>query len=218
MEISREQYKAFLRMRSNMLKKNIARMAREKIVLRIPWLIFIDEDTTIGEGTIIEPFTVIHQGCHIGARCHIASFSTLADSVVGNESKIGSNSQVFHSQLGKGCEVGDIQIVRSNLGNNCKAKHGRYIGDAHIGDNVNWGAGSVTCNYDGKKKNKTVIGSGAFIGSGCMLVAPVEIGRDAYTAAGSVITKNVPPEALAIGRTRQKNKLNWAQKMKKNRT
>src|SRR3989344_1145477 len=107
MEALSEQYKAFLRMRTGLLRKNIARMAREKIVLRIPWLTFIDEDTTIGEGTVIEPFTIIHRGCHIGANCYIASFSTLADSEVGDGSQINSNAQIFYSQLGEGCDVGD---------------------------------------------------------------------------------------------------------------
>lgn len=187
-----------------MLEVDLARLARrsirEKIVITRPHQVSIGDEVKIGEGTVIHPFTVIEGNTHIGKNC-----------------VIGPYVHIFESVVEDGAAVAHAQLVRSHFGDNAKAKHFSYIGDATIGKDVNIGAGTVTCNYDGEKKNKTVIGDGAFVGSGSMLVAPLEIGEGAYVAAGSVVTDYVPPGALAFGRSRQENKLNWAKKKKKPR-
>jgi bifunctional UDP-N-acetylglucosamine pyrophosphorylase/glucosamine-1-phosphate N-acetyltransferase len=105
-----------------------------------------------------------------------------------------------------------VEVKKSRLGAKAKSQHLAYLGDATIGKGVNVGAGTITCNYDGERKHPTTIGDGAFIGSNSTLVAPVEIGAGSYVAAGSVITKNVPPDALALGRARQAIKEGWAKK------
>jgi len=139
----------------------------------------------------IDPTTKIGKNCKIGPFAHIRE-----SVVLNNNVKIGNF----------------VEIKNSIIGENTKIMHLSYIGDAKIGKNVNIGAGTITCNYDGKKKHKTIIEDNAFIGTNNSLVAPVRIGQGAYTAAGSVITKDVPPYALAIGRARQINKLNWVTK------
>jgi bifunctional UDP-N-acetylglucosamine pyrophosphorylase/glucosamine-1-phosphate N-acetyltransferase len=136
----------------------------------------------------IDPNTKIGKNCKIGPFAHIRHGVVLGDNV-----SIGNFVEIKNSIIGKGTKI----------------NHLSYIGDAEIGENVNIGAGTITCNYDGKKKNKTIIEDNAFIGTNNSLVAPVKIGHGAYTAAGSVITENVPPYALAIGRAKQINKLNW---------
>jgi bifunctional UDP-N-acetylglucosamine pyrophosphorylase/glucosamine-1-phosphate N-acetyltransferase len=112
--------------------------------------------------------------------------------------------------VGAGGHVGNfVELKKTRLGRGSKANHLSYLGDATIGDNVNVGAGTITCNYDGVRKHQTVIGDGVFIGSDSILVAPVKIGREAYVAAASCITEDVPPESLAVGRARQINKEGW---------
>ena len=145
----------------------------------------------------IDPNTKIGKNCKIGPFAHIRHGVTL-----GNNVKIGNFVEIKNSIIGQGTKI----------------NHLSYIGDAQIGENVNIGAGTITCNYDGKRKNKTVIEDNAFIGTNNSLVAPVKIGKGAYTAAGSVITKDVPDYALAIGRAEQINKLNWALSTKQSKT
>src|SRR5262249_9398984 len=115
------------------------------------------------------------------------------------------------SDVGEGAHVGNfVEVKKTRVGRGSKANHLTYLGDAEIGDNVNIGAGTITCNYDGVNKNVTVIEDGAFIGSDSTLVAPVRIGKGSYVAAGSTITDNVQSDALALGRTRQTVKEDWA--------
>jgi bifunctional UDP-N-acetylglucosamine pyrophosphorylase/glucosamine-1-phosphate N-acetyltransferase len=110
-----------------------------------------------------------------------------------------------------GAQIGNfVELKKTRLGPGSKAMHLAYLGDSTIGENVNIGAGTITCNYDGRKKHPTLIGDGAFVGSNSTLVAPVEIGGGSYVAAGSVITEKVPEDALALGRSRQTNKEGWA--------
>jgi bifunctional UDP-N-acetylglucosamine pyrophosphorylase/glucosamine-1-phosphate N-acetyltransferase len=137
---------------------------------------YIDDGVTIGAGTVIEPNTTISGRSAIGRECRIGPFGH----VRGN-SEIGPEVHLGHS----------VEVNRSRIGRGTKAAHFCYIADADVGENVNFGAGTVTCNYDGEGKHPTVIGNGAFIGSDTMLVAPVKIGRGAGTAAGSVVTKDV---------------------------
>lgn len=135
----------------------------------------------------IDPQTKIGKNCKIGPFAHIREGVILKDNA----------------------KIGNAEIKNSIVGKNTKIPHFAYVGDAEIGDNVNIGAGTVICNYDGKKKHKTIIEDGAFIGSNTTLVAPVKIGKNAYVAGGSIINKDVPDYALAIGRARQINKEQW---------
>lgn len=146
-------------------------------------------DSRIGEGVTVEPYSVL-DGSEIGDGCRVGPFARLRPA----------------SRLLRKARVGNFVEVKSSvIGEGTKVSHLAYVGDATVGDGANLGAGVVTCNYDGVRKNPTEIGRGAFIGSDTMLVAPVRVGEGAMTAAGSVVTKNVPDGALAVGRVRQKN-------------
>ncbi|HEY9764838.1 MAG TPA: bifunctional UDP-N-acetylglucosamine diphosphorylase/glucosamine-1-phosphate N-acetyltransferase GlmU [Chroococcales cyanobacterium] len=190
-----------------------------------PWL-------SIGGDTVIEQGVSLTGQTSIGARCRIGQHSEIENSSVFDEarilssritdSEIGAGTTVGpfahlrnHASLGKGVRVGNfVEIKGSRLEDGAKASHLSYLGDAHIEGKVNVGAGTITCNYDGEKKHPTVIRAGAFIGSNSTLVAPVTIGEGAYVAAGSVITQDVPAEALAFGRSRQTVKEQWVTKRK----
>ena len=132
----------------------------------------------------------IDPGTKIGKNCKIGPFAHIREGVI----------------IKDGVRIGNAEIKNSIIGKNTQIPHWAYIGDTKIGENVNIGAGTVTCNYDGKKKHKTVIKDGAFIGSNSTLVAPIVINKNAYIGAGSTITENVPPDTLAIARNRQVNK------------
>jgi bifunctional UDP-N-acetylglucosamine pyrophosphorylase / glucosamine-1-phosphate N-acetyltransferase len=158
-------------------------------------------DTTVGDGTNVEPYSVL-DGAEVGDACRVGPFARLRP----------------ESRLLRGARVGNfVEVKRSVLGEGAKANHLAYVGDATVGEGANLGAGVVTCNYDGVRKHPTEIGPGAFIGSDTMLVAPVTIGAGATTAAGSIITKNVPDGALAVGRVRQKNLEGWAGGLRRRR-
>ncbi len=158
-------------------------------------------DTTLGEGITIEPYSVL-DGAKVGDGCRVGPFARLRPA----------------SRLLEGARVGNfVEIKNSELAAGAKVNHLAYVGDATVGEGANVGAGVVTCNYDGVRKNPTEIGPGAFIGSDTMLVAPVKIGAGASTAAGSIITKNVPDGALAVGRVRQKNLEGWAGGLRRRR-
>lgn len=151
-------------------------------------------DSTIGDRALLRPFSVV-SGCEIAAGATVGPFAHLRDgAVVGEDARIGNFVEVKNSRIGRGS----------------KSLHLTYLGDATLGERVNVGAGTVTCNYDGERKNPTVIEDGVFIGSGSMLVAPLRVGKGSYIAAGSAVTEDVPTGALAIGRARQVNKENWS--------
>ena len=155
-------------------------------------------DTKIDNGTKILPFSHIVQS-NIGKNCSIGPYARLREgSIIENEAKIGNF----------------VETKKSTIGKSSKANHFSYLGDAQIGDNVNIGAGTITCNYDGKDKHKTNIGEGSFIGTNSSLVAPINIGKNAYVGAGSTITKDIPDDALGVGRGKQINKENWSKKKK----
>lgn len=198
-------------------------------------LVYIDADVTIGAGTFIGTGVHILQGSIIGNNCRIHEFSSIKnstlennieifsftivhDSFIGAHSLIGPFAHVSNeSHLGAHTAIGNfVEVKRSTIGTHTKAKHLTYLGDACIGENVNIGAGTITCNYNGIKKQKTIIEDNVFVGSNNTLVAPVTISRNAYTAAGSVITEDVPENALAIARSRQTNKAEYAKKLKQN--
>jgi bifunctional UDP-N-acetylglucosamine pyrophosphorylase / glucosamine-1-phosphate N-acetyltransferase len=189
----------------------------------------IDEDVEIAPDTVIEPYVQLLGKTRIGAGCRVRSYSVIRDSEIGDEvlvrpgcvmegarisakAVIGPYSHLRPgSEIGEGAHVGNfVETKKIKLGRGSKANHLTYLGDAEIGANVNVGAGTITCNYDGVKKNKTVIDDGAFIGSDSTLVAPVRVGNGAYVGAASCITDDVPDDALAIGRARQIVKEGWA--------
>jgi len=178
---------------------------------------YIDADVTIGADTVIEPQTHLRGHAAVGAECTIGPGSDIRDSVVGDRCTV-RQSMVEESTLEMGVEVGPYSHLRagscisqgvhignfaevkaSRLGRNTKMGHFSYIGDAEVGEDVNIGAGTITANYDGTSKHRTVIGDGAFIGSDTVLVAPVSVGRGARTGAGSVVTRDVPDGTTAVG-------------------
>ncbi|HWX54550.1 MAG TPA: bifunctional UDP-N-acetylglucosamine diphosphorylase/glucosamine-1-phosphate N-acetyltransferase GlmU [Verrucomicrobiae bacterium] len=191
----------------------------------------IDAEVEIGADTVIEPFVQILGQTRIGSDCRVRSYTIITDSRLGERVQVRPGCIIDHayvsadavlgpyshlrpgSEIGEGAHVGNfVETKKARLGRGSKANHLAYLGDAEIGDGVNVGAGTITCNYDGTQKHVTTIEDGAFIGSDSTLVAPVRIGKGAYVAAGSSITHDVPADALAFGRARQVIKEGWARK------
>ncbi len=170
-----------------------------------PETIFFSKDTKIGKNVIIEPYVVFGLKVKIGNNVIIKSFSHLENCKVENKVEIGPYARIRPgSILKKGSRVGNfVEIKKSTLGKKSKANHLTYIGDSDIGNSVNIGAGTITCNYDGVKKNKTRIKNNVFIGSNSSLVAPITIEDGSIVGAGSVITKNVKKKSLALTRSAQ---------------
>ena len=181
----------------------------------------IGSDTVIQPGCIIEGNTIIGEDCVIGPNSHIVNStighattihsSVVLDSTVGSETAVGPFAHLRPaSSLGDHVKVGNfVEVMKSKLGDNTKVSHLSYIGDAEVGDNCNIGCGTITVNYDGKNKFKTIIGNDVFVGCNSNLVAPVTLGTGSFIAAGSTVTKDVPADALAVARARQENKLNY---------
>ena len=201
------------------------------VTIQKPETVTVDPDVTIGMDTIVEPFAQILGHTTIGENCSIGACSIIQDSELADEVEVGQFTIVGTSRLERGAHAGPyarlrmenhvaagahvgnfVELKKTRLGAGSKAMHLAYLGDSEIGARVNVGAGTITCNYDGTRKHPTKIGAGAFIGSNSTLVAPVEVGEGAYVAAGSVITNEVPADALAVGRSRQVNKEDWARK------
>ncbi len=198
------------------------------VTVEKPETVSIDVNARIGMDTVVGPFaqilgnTVIGENCRIGAcsivkDCELADgvviepFTSLADSRVEGGAHIGPFARLrMNNVVGEGAHIGNfVELKKTHLGAGAKASHLTYLGDSEVGENVNIGAGTITCNYDGIRKHQTRVGPGAFVGSNSTLVAPVEVGAGAYVGAGSVITEVVPPEALALGRGRQVVKEGW---------
>ncbi len=181
-----------------------------------PDTIFFSDDTKIGKSVIIEPYVVIGSKVKIGNNVVIKSFSHLENCKIENSVEIGPYARIRPgTTLKKGSRVGNfVEIKKSTLGIKSKVNHLSYIGDSTIGNSVNVGAGTITCNYDGTKKNKTIIKDSAFIGSNSSLVAPIIIGEKSVVGAGSVITKNVKKKTLALTRTLQSEIKNYRRKKK----
>lgn len=175
--------------------------------------VMVDGRSVVGSGTVIESGCVIRDST-IGKHTHIKPHSVITDSTVGDSTDIGPFAHIRpDSHVGNHCKVGNfVEIKKTTLQDGAKASHLTYLGDAVVGEKANIGAGTITCNYDGKSKHQTVIGQGAFIGSNSALVAPVTIGDGAYIGAGSVITSDVPAGALGVARGRQQNIENWARR------
>lgn len=189
----------------------------------------IDADVDVAADTVIEPFVQLLGKTRVGSDSTIRSYTVIENCTLGNdvlvrqgcvlsESTVEDGARIgpfAHlrpgSEIGQSAHVGNfVETKKARLGKGAKANHLTYLGDADIGEGTNIGAGTITCNYDGVSKHPTRIGMNAFVGSDATLVAPVTVGDGAYIGAGSCITKDVPADALAVGRGRQMNKENWA--------
>ena len=181
-----------------------------------PETIFFSKDTKVGKNVIIEPYVVIGQKVKIGNNVTIKSFSHLENCKIENKVDVGPYARIRPGVVLKsGSKIGNfVEIKKSTLGINSKVNHLTYIGDSEIGKSVNIGAGTITCNYDGVKKNKTKIKDNVFIGSNSSLVAPVIIEENSVVGAGSVITKNVKKKSLALTRSLQTEIKNYKRKFK----
>ena len=211
------------------LERNLAYMERGVTFIDARTA-YIDEGVRIGAGTVIYPCVVIEGDVEIGENCVIGQNSRIKDSVIGSgtsvqssvvlDSTIGKDTSVGPfaylrpgSQVGNGCKVGDfVEIKNSKLGDGAKAAHLTYVGDSDVGERVNLGCGVVFVNYDGSRKYRSVVEDGAFIGCNVNLVSPVHVGKDAYVAAGSTITSDVPDGALYVARVRGRSLEGWVEK------
>ena len=195
-------------LRNKFLKSGVKMMGPETI--------FFSKDTKIGKNVIIEPFVVIGSKVKIGNNVIIKSFSHLESCRIENKVEIGPYARIRPGTvLKEGSKVGNfVEIKKSNIGKKSKVNHLAYIGDTNIGKSVNIGAGTITCNYDGVKKNKTKIKNNVFIGSNSSLVAPLTLGENSIIGAGSVITRSVSKKSLALTRTQQQEVKNYKRKYK----
>ncbi len=208
---------------------NANRLMEAGVVIFQPETVLIDSGVEVGADTVIEPFAQLLGETRVGSDCLIRSYSVIQNTTIADSVQILQSSVIADSVIDKGarigplahlrpgCHIGEgahignfVEAKKTHIGKGSKANHLTYLGDAEIGSGVNIGAGTITCNYDGVNKYKTVIGDGVFIGSDSALVAPIVIGEGAYVGAGSVITEDVPAEALAVARGRQTNKEGWA--------
>ncbi len=212
-------------------RRTLDRLMDSGVTVRDPATTYVDVDVDVGAdstlhpGVTLEGSTVVGAGCdvrsrvrvtdsHIGDRVSLLDGTIIEESTVDAEATLGPYARLRPgSEIGPGAKVGNfVETKATKLGAGSKAGHLTYLGNARIGENVNIGAGTITCNYDGAEKHETVIDDGAFIGSNTALVAPVRVGKNAYVGAGSTITEDVPDGSLAVGRGRQVNKDDWADK------
>ena len=179
-----------------------------------PETIFFSKDTKIGKNVIIEPYVVIGSKVKIGNNVIIKSFSHLEKCQIKNKVEIGPYARIRPDTiLEEGSKIGNfVEVKKSKIGKKSKVNHLSYIGDSDIGKSVNIGAGTITCNYDGVKKNKTVIKDKVFVGSNSSLVAPVTLEKESIIGAGSVIAKNVKKKSLALTRALQTEVKNYRRK------
>ena len=200
------------------LQKNQNKLRNKFIKLGVkmiaPETIFFSKDTKIGKNVVIDPYVVIGSKVNIGNNVKIFSFSHLESSKVENNVNIGPYARLRPGTiLQKGSRVGNfVEVKKSKIGKNSKVNHLSYIGDSIMGNSVNIGAGTITCNYDGVKKSKTKIKNNVFIGSNSSLVAPITINENSIVGAGSVITKNVRTKSLALTRSSQVEIKNYKRK------
>ena len=204
------------------------------VTLEDPLTVYVGPDVTIGADTIIHPNVYLEGRTRIGSGCEIHSGVRIVDSTIDDGVVINNFCVIVSSSVARGAQVGPfarirpdtkvgedvhignfVELKKTSIGRGSKAPHLSYLGDATIGERVNVGAGTITCNYDGTAKHPTIVEDGAFIGSDSQLVAPVRVGAGAYVAAGSSITQDVPAGALAITRGRQTNKEGWVERNKK---
>lgn len=186
------------------------------VTLIAPDTVFLSADTTFGKDVTIEPFVVIGAGVSIDDGAVIHSFSNIVGARIGKNASIGPYARLRPGTvLGEGVRIGNfVETKAADLEAGVKVNHLTYIGDTHIGENANIGAGTITCNYDGFDKHRTEIGAGAFVGSNSSLVAPVKIGTGAFIGSGSVITRDVPDDSLAVERSDQAVREGWAKRFR----
>lgn len=214
-----------------MTRRIASALMESGVTLEDPERFDADEGVVVGAGTVIEPCVRLRGTTRIGADCVIGQGSILVDTAVGDAVQVLPYCHFERARVAAGCRVGPyarlrpeaslaegvhvgnfVELKKTTMGKRSKANHLTYLGDATIGADVNVGCGTVTCNYDGERKHPTRIGDGVFVGSDAILVAPISIGKGAYVAAGSTLTEDVAPGALALGRARQVNKKGWARK------
>jgi len=212
-------------------RQKIARLEEKGVIFFSPEETWIDPGVQIGRGSVIYPWVLIEGQTRIGSNCLIYPHCHITHSQLGDQVKVFSSTVIEGCRIEKAVQVGPfsrlrpgtrlkagsrvgnfVEMKKTVFGQESKAMHLSYLGDALVGEKVNIGAGTITCNYDGQKKNKTTIGREVFVGSGTELVAPVKVGRGAYIAAGSTITDDVSPKALAIARSRQVEKKGWVKR------
>lgn len=221
-----QEYEALERSR---IERNLAYMEQGVHFIDIK-MAYIDEGVRIGKGTTIYPCVVLEGDVSIGEDCVIGQNTRIKDSAIGNgtsiqssvilDSRVGDETTVGPfaylrpgSNIGNHCKVGDfVEIKNSSMGDGAKASHLTYVGDSDVGERVNLGCGVVFVNYDGSKKYRSVVEDGAFVGCNVNLISPVHVGKNAYVAAGSTITKDVPDGALYVARTRGKSLEGWVEK------
>ena len=197
------------------LQKNLRKkFIKQGVKMIAPDTVFFSKDTKIGKNVSIEPYVVIGKKVRIQNNVRIFSFSHLENVKIENNVTVGPFARLRPGTVLKsGSRVGNfVEIKKSNLGKNSKVNHLSYIGDANIGDFVNIGAGTITCNYDGRNKNKTTIKNKVFVGSNSSLVAPVTLNEKSTIGAGSVITRNVKKNSLALTRSKQTEVKNYKRK------
>ncbi|UCF68103.1 MAG: bifunctional UDP-N-acetylglucosamine diphosphorylase/glucosamine-1-phosphate N-acetyltransferase GlmU [Acidobacteriota bacterium] len=230
---SREQLASMHRL---MNQRHLERLMQQGVTLLDPATTWVHTGVRVGQDTILHPQVTLEGRTRIGRDCVVRSGCRLTDVVVGHrvellehtvasEARVGDDSKVgpfAHlrpgTTIGPTCKIGNfVETKKAVFGRGSKASHLSYLGDAVIGRNVNVGAGTITCNYDGEKKHQTTLADGVFIGSDTQLVAPVKVGRRAYVAAGSTVTKDVPPKALAVARSRQTNVEGWVERREQKR-
>jgi len=216
-------------------RRILDRLMESGVTIVDPASTYVEDTVTIGPDTVVQPQTVIEGAtvigseCVIGAGSHVSGsrladrvvlkpYSIIEDAVIDEDATLGPFCHLRPGcHIGAGAEIGNFaELKKSRVGKKTKIHHVSYMGDATLGERVNVGAGTITCNYDGQRKHPTVIGDGVFVGTNSSLVAPLTIGEGAYVAAGSVITRDVPPGALALERSPQVVKDGWAAKRKSN--
>lgn len=203
------------------------------VVMMDPSAVWVEDQVTVGKGTVLLPGTILRGKTVVGEACTIGPNVMLTDTTVEDSVTINA-AQIEESIIRKGCEIGPythirphcdvgegskigafVQLKNCNLGKGTKMAHLTYVGDADVGERVNFGCGTVTCNYDGNAKFRTTIGNDCFVGCNTNLVAPVTLADGVYTAAGSTITRDVEADALVIARSRQEVKPGWAAEHRK---
>jgi bifunctional UDP-N-acetylglucosamine pyrophosphorylase/glucosamine-1-phosphate N-acetyltransferase len=206
------------------------------VTLLDPSRTWVDPRARVGRDTVLYPGVLVEGPSVIGEECLVRSGCRLVDVVLGRGVEIKDLSVIEESRLGDGASAGPfahlrpgailepgakvgnfVEVKKSRVGRGTKALHLTYLGDATIGPGCNIGAGTITCNYDGVRKNPTTLEAGVFIGSDTQLIAPVRVGKGAYVAAGTTVTEDVPAGALAVGRARQRNVLGWVERRRKKR-
>lgn len=210
------------------LRKKRDALLQAGVLMMDPDSVYVEDEVTVGAGTLLLPGTILRGSTAVGPNCQIGPQVMLTNCTVGEgcvinasqceDSTIEKNCQIGpythirpHCVVGEGSKIGAfVQLKNCNLGKGTKMAHLTYVGDTDVGDDCNFGCGTITCNYDGFQKFRSTIGSGVFIGCNTNLVSPVHVGDGAFIAADTTVTEDIPQDAMAIGRSRQQIKDGWA--------